>query len=90
MNRFPGLCAGAMERGDLRFQYGFKRRKPCSPQTLAAYLKSTTSQEFTMLDSWLYALPRLIAFVLVILFLLALGPIGWILAIAYGAAVLKN
>jgi hypothetical protein len=43
-----------------------------------------------MLDHWLFALPRFIAFVLVILFLLALGPIGWILAIAYGTAVLKD
>lgn len=43
-----------------------------------------------MLDHWLFALPRFIAFVLVILFLLALGPIGWILAIAYVAALSRN
>lgn len=43
-----------------------------------------------MLDHWLFALPRFIAFVLVILFLLALGPLGWILAFFYVRALFKD
>lgn len=43
-----------------------------------------------MLDHWLFALPRFIAFVLVMLFLLALGPIGWLLAFVYAGASFKN
>lgn len=43
-----------------------------------------------MLDHWLFTLPRFIAFVLVILFLLALGPIGWILAVVYAGAIFKD
>lgn len=42
------------------------------------------------MDNWLFALPRLIAFILVMLFLLALGPIGWIIAAVYAGALFKN
>lgn len=42
------------------------------------------------MDNWLFALPRLIAFILVMLLLLALGPIGWIVAVIYAGALFKN